>query len=499
MTGKYLMTKIIKNLVSIVIGILMLTIISTKTATANDKYVTIVNPVRGRELWRDKSLKPLQDQYKIINDLELKATWLVQNDVIEDKELVDYIKQFNYKQELGIFLEISNKLARKARVYYPINRPWYSPEAVFLSGYNRTDRLKLIDKTMKDFKNTFGYLPKSVGAWWIDSYSLNYLEKKYGITTAMIVADQKTTDDYGVWGQWWGYPYYPSINNILTPGNSKTLIIQWALRDPELAYSGSGPATSNYSLQANDYKSLGLDIKYFEKLANIYFDNRNKLGQITVGLETGMESVGFENEYNKQLEWIKNNKITDVTMAEFNDKYKNIYDGINPSEVKISEWLMTPNFRENKKLGERTDYIKEMVFRDYFEKDHNTFLDRIYKPDNLVSRKQVPYMIVLLIALIGLGGYLRTNWLVVGSGVLILKIISLLRYTMIDGIRMVGLMIDNFRFVGVTDKLRFINEDLSNLVAQSMLKIEIKETYYFIWILVLILYCLFKKYLRLGK
>lgn len=489
MTGKYLMTKIIKNLVSIVIGILMLTIISTKTATANDKYVTIVNPVRGRELWRDKSLKPLQDQYKIINDLGLKATWLVQDDVTRDRELVEYIKKFNQKQELGIFLEISSKLAKKARVYYPINRPWYSPEAVFLSGYSRQDRKKLIDAIMADFKNTFGYLPMSVGVWWIDSYSLNYLETKYGIKTTMIVADQKTTDDYGVWGQWWGYPYYPDKDNILVPGSSKVLIIQWALRDPELAYIGSGPKTSNYSLQANDYVSQGLDINYFEKLANVYFDDRNKLGQITVGLETGIESVDNIAEYKKQLEWINNYTVTDVTMAEFSDKYKSIYNK-NPSEIRIGEWLMTTDFRENKKLGERTDYVKGMVFRDYFEKDKNTFLNRIYKPENLIEeKKDFPYMALALVLILVTGLYLRTNWLIVIIGTLILNLIGKLRYTVVDGERMFGVLVDNFRFVGVTDKIQFVNEDLSNLVAQSMLKIEIKDIYYLVWLLFIISFC----------
>ena len=467
---------------------------------ANEKYVTIVNPVRSRELWQDKSLKPIEDQYKIINDLGLKATWLLQNDVTEDKELVAKIKEFNKEQELGMFLEISSQLAKKARVYYPINRPWYSPEAVFLSGYSRQDRKKLIDTMVKDFEKTFGYRPKSVGAWWIDSYSLNYLETKYGIKTAMIVADQKTTDDYGVWGQWWGYPYYPAKENILAPGNSKVLIIQWALRDPELAYEGSGPKTSNYSLQANDYVSQGLDINYFEKLANVYFDDRNKLGQITIGLETGIESVANIGEYKKQLEWINNYTVTDVTMAEFSEKYMAIYNK-NPSEIKIGEWLMTPNFRENKKLGERIDYKEGVVFKDYFDKDTSTFLNRIYQKENLIEeKKNFPYMALALVLILVTGLYLRTNWLVAGGGILILKIISLLRYTMVDGVRMVGLLIDNFRFVGVTDRIRFVNGDLSNLVAQSMLKLEIKEIYYLAWLLICILfYFSYGRYIKSKK
>jgi len=465
---------------------LAVTSLGTGGLRAEEKYVTIVNPVRSRELWKNKSLKPIEDQYKVIEDFEKKATWLIQDDVTRDEELVEKIKNFNNKQELGIFLEISSELAMRARVYYPINRPWYSPEAVFLSGYSRQDRIKLIDRMMKDFKDIFGYFPKSVGAWWIDAYSLNYLKTRYGIKTAMIVADQKTTDDYGVWGQWWGYPYYPANNNILVPGNSTVLIIQWALRDPELAYSGTGPKTSNYSLQANDYISQGLDIKYFEKLANVYFDQRNKLGQITVGLETGIESVDYIDEYKNQLEWINNNQIKDLTMTETEIKYREVY-GKNPEEVRIGDWKMTPNYRENLKLGDRIEYRKGMVFSDYFKKDDSIFLNRIYTEKNLVSSYRFPYQIPVIILFLGLGWLLKINWLTVGFGMLGLKIIGYLRYSTVEGERMAGILIDNFRFVGITDKIRFINQDFSNLVASSMLKIEIREIYYVIWFIVCLL------------
>ena len=468
------------------LGLFLGWIVSSNEAGATEKCVTVVNPVRGRELWKDQSLKPIEEQYKIINDLDLKATWLVQNEATKDKALVEKIKQFNEKQELGIWLEVSSKLALKARVYYPINRPWYSPEAVFLSGYNRQDRKKLIDRMMIDFKDVFGYWPKSVGAWWIDSYSLNYLEKKYGIRTAMIVADQKTTDSYGVWGQWWGYPYYPAKNNILAPGNSKVLIIQWALRDPELAYFGDGPKTSNHSLQANDYRSLGLEINYFKKLAGIYFDNRNKLGQITVGLETGMESVDFVDEYKKQLEWIKQNQVTDLTMNEMEIKYRETY-GKNPEEISIGEWKLTPNFMENIKLGERIEYQKGMVFKDYEKKDTDKFLNRIYTKENLIKVRWFPWRILIIILMISAGVYFGINWWLVGIGEVGLKLAEHLRYSMVDGEKMAGILVDNFRFIGVTDKFRLINQDLTNLIASSMLKLEIKEWEYLVWFLICLL------------
>jgi hypothetical protein len=283
----------------------------------------------------------------------------------------------------------------------------------------------------------------------------------------------------------------------LAPGDSKVLVIQWALRDPELAFEGEGPKTSNYSLQANDYINQGLDFNYFEKLANIYFDKRNELGQITVGLETGIESVGFIDEYKKQIAWIKNKGITDVTMSEMRGEYGKRYGEKNSDEVRIGEWKMSPDFRENKKLGERIEYQKDLAFEDYFERDSETFLNRIYSRKNLVSGKRISLVALGIIFILGVGILGGINLLPLGAGWLGIKIIEQLRYSVVEGERMAGFLIDNFRFVGVTDKFRFINEDLSNLVAQTMLKIEIREICYLwgiiIWLIIGVAY---GKYLK---
>jgi hypothetical protein len=477
----------------------------TGMVLATEKVATIVNPVRSRELWKDKSLKPIEDQYKAIDELELKATWLIQNDVTEDTGMVEKIKQFNDKQELGIFLEVSKNLALKSRVYFDEQRPWYDPGIIFLSAYGREDRIKLIDQMMKDFKEAFGYFPKSVGAWWIDSYSLNYLENKYKIKSALIVADQKTTDNYGIWGQWWGYPYYPAKDNILAPGNSKTLIIQWALRDPMLAYYGEGPKISNYSLQANDYINQGLNIKYFEKLANVYFDPRNELGQITVGLETGIESVGYIDEYIKQLQWIKENEINDLTMTEIENKYQEKYGG-NPSEIKIEEWKMTPDFRENIKLSERTNYKKNYVFADYYKKDEHSFLNRVYEDKNLIkksffSKEILLNLLAIIIGIIIAKIWPKKRWVVILFFVWVgLLLAARLRYSVIGGEKMFGFLIDNFRFLGITNKGRIINGDLSNLVAKSMLKLDIKGIFLIKWIVLGVLVAkIYEKFIKTRK
>lgn len=351
----------------------------------DNRYVTLINPVRGRNLWIDKSITPLQDQYQEINKYNFSASWLLQYDALTDDEIIGYINgNFGGNQELGVFLEISPDLARAGRVIYPHGVVWYDPQAVFLSGYFPKERERLIDALFLKFNERFGYFPKSVGAWWVDSYSLEYMKEKYDIQSVLIVADQKTTDDYGVWGQWWGVPYFPSRANVLTPAreneDQNVVVLQWAQRDLTKAH-GEGPASSNYSLQANDYTERGLDISYFENLISNYLDCNLQIGQITVGLETGIESVKAFPQYTKQLKVLSETEgLQAVTMKEFADKFREIHPK-NPQEIKIkdesSEWILSLQKRENKFLEDNISYETDIAFSDYFLADSNDFLSRI--------------------------------------------------------------------------------------------------------------------------
>lgn len=376
--------------------------------SCSNRYVTLVNPVRGKALWIDKTINTLKNQYELAKQYNVPATWLLQFDVLGDKDLLGEIGKFNAVQELGVFLEVSPLLAEQARVIYPHSVTWYSPKAVFLSGYSQSDRRRLIDKLFTQFKLKFGFYPKSVGAWWIDSFSLNYLKEKYDIKAAMIVADQKTTDNYGVWGQWWGVPYYPAKANVLVPASSldnklNVVVTQWAQRDPLLSV-GDGPKYSNYSLQANDYIRQRKDTSYFDQLSKIYLDCQNPVGQITVGLETGIESVGYLNEYKNQLGSLQKNKsLRFVTMSEFADRFGAAFADF-PIKSTITKqdsvWNMTSQERFNAKLGEKIIYNQMIAFPDFFIKDESKFLDRRLPFQN--EQKSVNWFPWFLIVSLGL-------------------------------------------------------------------------------------------------
>lgn len=353
-------------------------------AACGNRYITLVNPIRSRALWKDQSLGPLNAQYQLVQHYSYPATWLVQYDTLTDKELVETVKKFSLQNEVGVFLEVSEDLARDASVIYPVHTPWYFPNAVFLSGYQQSERRRLIDTVFAKFKQTYGGYPKSVGAWWIDSYSLHYMQQKYHIAAALIVADQKATDSYGVWGQWWGVPYYPTKTNILVPADSlknqeSVVVLQWAQRHPRLAY-GPDKVVSNYSVQANDYTQFGLNTEYFNQVVGYYLDCRNDIGQVTIGLETGQESVTALAEYENQLKALAEIiGLKPVTMSSFANSYKKLYSE-NPKQVSITDgistWIMTPDSRKNAFLNESIFYDHGISFADYFVADKATFLKR---------------------------------------------------------------------------------------------------------------------------
>jgi len=327
--------------------------------------INIVNPVRSRNLWNDSTLQPLQAQYQAIQTRNLNATWLIQYDALFDQELVNLINTFADSHEIGLFLEVSQKLASDASVPYKIAiGDWAWPDKVYLSGYKTSHRQKMIDIAVTKFNQVFNQLPKSAGAWHVDPFSLVYLKNKYNLNSTIGVADQFDTDANRQWGQFWGVPYYPSKYNPLQPAQSLAQKldvpkIQWALRDPLYGY-GSGPFFSNYSLQANDYTSEhNLDENYFKKILLTYLEASSSLTQATVGLEVGQEGHKYKNEFSKQLDIIKQLKSRGVnifTMNQFADTYKNYYPNLSPPTVVIGKdnlnatdsqaiWFMSPKVR----------------------------------------------------------------------------------------------------------------------------------------------------------
>lgn len=319
------------------------------------KQITIVNPIRGEDFWNYpySILETPQKQYELINQTNIEATWLVRYDALKNNNVQQFLKNLNSKQETGLFLEVTPTLTKDSGVTYNQSPNWHFAKSVLVIGYAPEDRLKLIDTAMTQYKSVFGRYPKSVGAWWIDAYSLQYMKDKYQIEMNMDVADQFSTDGYQVWGQYWSAPFYPSKKNALMPASSEKekigiTTIQWAARDPFNGY-GNSVFESTFSVQANDYILHDLGIDYFKKLVDPY-------PQVVVGLENDFDWTQFGDEYSKQVEYVAGlGNAQVVTMEHFGRNYRKANPTISPQLTIFSDdplgsdgkvvWYQTDRYR----------------------------------------------------------------------------------------------------------------------------------------------------------
>lgn len=337
-----------------------------RTSGFGNSFVSVVNPIRGTDFWDLKGQTvgtAVKGEISILNKFNLSATWLIRFDALND-EIINEVRT-RESDEKGIFLEVTPTWAAAANVQYHKSETWHNAGSAFLTGYERLEREKLIDSAFEKFKSIFGYYPSSVGAWWIDSYSLSYMQSKYGIVAALIVSDQYSTDNYQIWGQYFGTPYYPSKNNALHPAQTlenklNIVMLQWAPRDPINGY-GNGVLDSTFSVQANDYMDYhGLDTKYFSSLLDIYTkQNFNQFGSLVVGLENSYEWNRYSGEYSKQIEVLnekrKINQFSVVTMKDFASWYQRNFPKLPPTQIivaddplgsnKKSVWFMDPYYR----------------------------------------------------------------------------------------------------------------------------------------------------------
>ncbi len=330
-----------------------------KILAASNSYVTVVNPVRGADFWDPKDQKPedaVKGELDELKKRNIPATFLIRPDVFTNAKIINLLKN-ERSYEKGVFLEVTPQFASLANIKYNESGNWHWAGSVFLTGYSKEDRVKLIDASFSKFKDTFGDYPKSVGAWFIDSFSLNYMYEKYGISAALIVSDQYSTDNYQIWGQYFGYPYYPQKTHTLLPAQTlenkiPVVITQWAPRDPVNGY-GKAVEESTLSVQPNDYIDFhDLDINYFKKITSLYLDQQyNQVNQIVVGLENSYSWNKYKGEYTKQMDVLdqdrKKRKLTFLTMSEFSEIYKKTFPNLSPEQIIVSN---DPLGTENKSV-----------------------------------------------------------------------------------------------------------------------------------------------------
>jgi len=199
-----------------------------KTRKDTPKIVNIINFIRlceprDERITEEVLYNTVVKQVEIMKQYGLGGTFLLQYDALLDARYQTLLKGLPAESfEIGAWWEIPQPLVENAGMKWRGRYPWdWHADVGFSTGYTPQEREKLVDVYMKDFKRIFGAYPKSVGSWFIDEHTLNYMVEKYGIVASCNCKDQVGTDGYTLWGGYWNQAYYPSKLNSYMPAQTE--------------------------------------------------------------------------------------------------------------------------------------------------------------------------------------------------------------------------------------------------------------------------------------
>lgn len=210
-----------------------------------ETFVSLTVPVYeygNRELGQD-TLTNVDLIYKLSTPSASRITWLIGVESL-DSSVSAYFQKLlgsDKYQEIGLRLESNQRLTEEALPGSGRN-DFSSLKNRLMIGYSQAERRKLVDRAMEKFFQTFGFYPTTVGAAYLDSYSLDYLATHYSVRAAVNLGDSKIkyTDAYhpGTLTGNQSQPYYPARTNSLVPATSLENKISLPLISWNLPYPG---------------------------------------------------------------------------------------------------------------------------------------------------------------------------------------------------------------------------------------------------------------------
>lgn len=199
-------------------------------------------------------------------------------------------------------------------------------------------------------KKIFGYYPKSVASWFIDTHTLNYLSEKYKIVASANCKDQYGTDGYTLWGGYWNQAYYPSKLNSYMPAQNK----ENQISVPIFRMLGSDPVRQyDTGLESDRQGVITLEPVYNEAGGNKdwvewYFKEfirgesmeyaYTQAGQENSFTWNGM-SKGLQMQFPLIAQLRDENKIKVETLAESGEWFKEKYEITPATSVTVTEDL----------------------------------------------------------------------------------------------------------------------------------------------------------------
>ena len=193
------------------------------------KIASIMNFARQIDERMENSENILFDatrrELEMVNEFGFENTFLLQYDVLCDSRYAELFREKGTERtELGIWYEIVEPLTSACGLPYKSERGWRWDWHIvpgFSMAYTPREREMLIDEAMHKFREVFGYYPRTVASWLMDTHTVNYLSTRYDVDAIAICRDQTNTDAYTLHGGYFNQAYYPSKKNIFTPAQSE--------------------------------------------------------------------------------------------------------------------------------------------------------------------------------------------------------------------------------------------------------------------------------------
>lgn len=183
------------------------------------------------------------EQIKLRNKYNLPFNCLLTYDAMENEKMINLVKENkNQLTECGLWFELCGELARKAGIEWRGKEEWeWFVNPGFLMAYTSEEKKKIIDIVMEKYFSIFNEYPKTIAAWLLDSWSMDYITEKYSPNAFAICREQWGMDAYTLWGGPYYGGYYPSKNNALVPAQNKseqinTPVFRMYTNDPLYCY-----------------------------------------------------------------------------------------------------------------------------------------------------------------------------------------------------------------------------------------------------------------------
>ena len=268
-------------------------------------------------------------ELEMVNEFGFDNTFLLQYDVLCDSRYAELFREKGTERtELGIWYEIVDPLTSACGLPYKSERGWRWDWHIvpgFSMAYTPREREMLIDEAMRKFREVYGYYPRTVASWLIDTHTVNYLSTRYDVDAIAICRDQTNTDAYTLHGGYFNQAYYPCKKNIFTPAQSEGEQV----RVPVFRLLGPCPIhnydNKKYLTHAWDTRlhcgcftmepvgSVGADPENVDWFFQTYYQNEDLGFSFTqLGQENSFGYTDFLPQLRMQLEKLKEQKDVSV-------------------------------------------------------------------------------------------------------------------------------------------------------------------------------------------